>query len=90
MENENLKKMALLKQPMSWAGSTVGLNESWLSETEKELRDTSAYWQSCQESSDPKQRSNARGYSLLSETYLSGATWMPLLEGWDIQDALLA
>lgn len=36
--------------------------------------------QSCQESSEPKQRSNAKGCSLLSETYLPGATQMPLLE----------
>lgn len=90
MEKENLEAMALLKQPMSWGGGTTGLNESCLFETEKELRDMFGYCQSCQESSEPKQRSKARGYSLLSETYLPGATGMPLLEGWDIQTTLLA
>lgn len=37
---------------------------------EEDLRDMFASCQSCHESSEPKQRSNARGYSLLSETYL--------------------
>lgn len=52
----------------------MGLNESCLSETEKELRDMFPSCQSCQESPEPKRRSNARGHSLLSETYLPGAT----------------
>lgn len=62
--------MALFKQPMSWAGGTIGLMRAVCQDgKEKELRNMFASCQSYHKTSVPKQRSNVRGYSLLSKTY---------------------